>query len=87
MRKRKSREDISKQPYLCKKDIEVLMSVTYRGAKKIFDYAMEIDRQELPYIIEPYKVRLVSVCKVTGQPLHTIRMLCSNGHKHTEKSS
>lgn len=86
MKKSKTRAEISKQSYLCISDIGTVLSLPYRTAKRIFDYAMELDRKELPYIIEPSKVRMVSVCKVTGQSLKTIMLLAGGDTEHTKNA-
>lgn len=86
MKKSKTRAEISRQSYLCKNDIGTLLSLPYNTAKRIFDFAMELDKKELPYIIEPRKVRMVSVCKVTGQSLKTIMVLAGGDTEHTKNA-
>lgn len=75
MQKKKTRQEIASQSYLCINDIRHLLSVSYASAKRIYDYAKEIDDEEVEHKIFPTKVRMTSVCKVTGQSLKTIRTL------------
>ena len=59
-------------PYLCVSDIQVLLSrqdqhCSWNKAKQTYLFADRIDDDELGrYRIEPHKVRLESVLKVTG---------------------
>ncbi len=67
MQRMKSREEISTQFYLSQTDIRKLLQVGYSQAKRIYGFASDIDDQELnKWRIEPYKVRMTSVCKVIG---------------------
>lgn len=75
MQKKKTKQEIALQPYLCINDIRHLLSVSYATAKRIYGYAKELDDAELKFCIEPTKVRMTSVCKVTGQSLKTIKTL------------
>lgn len=63
--KKKTREEVITQPYLNTSDISKLLSVTYPKAKRIYKAADQID-SEIKYRIEPTKVRMSSVMKVTG---------------------
>lgn len=75
MQKKKTRTEIATQPYLCINDIRTLFSVSYATAKRIYGYAKEIDDKEVKHKIFPTKVRMTSVCKVTGQSLKTVKTL------------
>lgn len=67
MQRMKSREEICTQYYLSQTDIRKLLQVGYSQAKRIYSFASDIDDQELnKWRIEPYKVRMTSVCKVIG---------------------
>ena len=63
----KTREEIASQVYLNQAD------VSSSTAKRIYTYAKQIDEESLKYIIEPSKVRIVSVCKVTGLNIALLR--------------
>ena len=69
----KTREEIASQVYLNQADIKKLLDVSRDTAKRIYMYAKQIDEDELRFIIEPTKVRIVSVCKATGMTLATIQ--------------
>ncbi len=67
MQRMKSRDEICRQFYLSQTDIRKLLQVGYSQAKRIYGFASEIDDQELnKWRIEPFKVRMTSVCKVIG---------------------
>lgn len=72
MQKVKSREEIANQIYLNKADIRKLLGVSYNTAVRIYDYADKIDN-ELPFRIEPAKVRITSVAKVVNMSLETLK--------------
>lgn len=65
-RKVKSRSDILQQVYLTKKDIQVLMKVSYPVAVRTFDHALEIDKSEMKFRPWEKRVRTQTVCKVCG---------------------
>jgi len=69
----KTREEIASQVYLNQADIKKLLDVSSSTAKRIYTYAKKIDEESLKYIIEPSKVRIVSVCKVTGLNIALLR--------------
>lgn len=70
---RKSREQILEQFYLSKEDIRVLFKIGYKKADETFKRADEIDEKELKeYRIERNKVRITTLCKVTGFTLNTL---------------
>ena len=69
----KTRQQIANQLYLTKTDIQRLLGVSQYKARRIYDLADEIDAEELKYRIEPTKVRLTSVSKVTGLSLNLIK--------------
>lgn len=76
MYRKKSKEEILKQFYLCKRDLRVLFQIGEVRASKIYRLAEKIDDDELgEYRIEPMKVRITSVCKVTGLNLNTLQKL------------
>lgn len=62
----KTRQQIANQLYLTKTDIQRLLSVSQYKARRIYDLADGIDAEELKYRIEPTKVRITSISKVTG---------------------
>ena len=69
----KTREEIANQFYLSKADIQKLLGVSYATSKRIYDYAKKEDEKDLNgFIIEPTKVRITSVCRVTKTTLATI---------------
>lgn len=69
----KTRQQIANQLYLTKTDIQRLLGVSQYKARQIYDLADGIDKDELKYRIEPTKVRLTSVSKVTGLSLNLIK--------------
>lgn len=74
MQRKKTKEEIAKQFYLSKTDIRVLLGIGYPQSIKVYNLANDIDNEELQkYRIEPTKVRMTSVCKVTGFTLNTIQ--------------
>ena len=62
----KTRQQIANQLYLTKTDIQRLLGVSQYKARRIYDLADGIDAEELKYRIEPTKVRITSISKVTG---------------------
>ncbi|WP_102341274.1 hypothetical protein [Galactobacillus timonensis] len=70
---RKTRQQIANQLYLTKTDIQRLLGVSQYKARRIYDLADGIDTEELKYRVEPTKVRLTSVSKVTGLSLNLIK--------------
>lgn len=72
MQKVKSREEIANQIYLNKADIKKLLGISYNTAVRIYDYANKMDN-ELPFRIEPAKVRITSVAKVVNMSLETLK--------------
>ena len=71
MQKVKTREEIANQIYLNKADIRKLLGVSYNTAVRIYEYANRMDN-ELPFRIEPAKVRITSVAKVVNMSLETL---------------
>lgn len=70
----KTKERILKQFYLTQNDIRIMLSIGYKHADQLYDLADRIDSEELgEYRIEPNKVRITSVCKVTGFTLNTLQ--------------
>jgi hypothetical protein len=72
MQKVKTREEIANQIYLNKADIKKLLGISYNTAVRIYDYANKMDN-ELPFRIEPAKVRITSVAKVVNMSLETLK--------------
>lgn len=62
----KTRQQIANQFYLTKTDIQRLLGVSQYKARQIYDLADGIDTEELKYRVEPTKVRITSISKVTG---------------------
>lgn len=63
----KTRKEIARQQYLNKRDIQRLLLVSQTKAVRIYNLAEKIDMEDLKeYRIEPTKVRITSVSKVTG---------------------
>lgn len=63
----KTRKEIARQQYLNKRDIQRLLLVSQTKAVRIYNLAEKIDTEDLKeYRIEPTKVRITSVSKVTG---------------------
>ena len=69
----KTRQQIANQFYLTKTDIQRLLGVSQYKARQIYELADGIDKDELKYRVEPTKVRLTSVSKVTGLSLNLIK--------------
>ena len=63
---RKTRQQIANQLYLTKTDIQRLLGVSQQKAVRIYDLANQIDAEDLKYRVEPTKVRITSISKVTG---------------------
>ena len=72
--RKKTREEISNQFYLSKTDISTLFKIGDARTQKIYKLAEQIDNDDLgDYRIEPTKVRMTSVCKVTGISLNLLK--------------
>lgn len=69
MQHKKSREEVLGMAYLNRKDIQTLLSIPYKQAARIYDHAMEIDREKLKYQIYDTKVRMQPVLAVSGVSL------------------
>ena len=63
---RKTRQQIANQLYLTKTDIQRLLGVSQQKAVRIYDLANQIDAEDLKFRVEPTKVRITSISKVTG---------------------
>lgn len=70
----KTRGEIANQAFLTQADIAKLLDISRPAAKRICDYAREIDDKQ-KYVVEPVKVRITSVCKVAGLAINTIQKL------------
>lgn len=66
MRPSRTRQQIANQLYLTKTDIQRLLGVSQQKAVRIYDLANQIDAEDLKYRVEPTKVRITSISKVTG---------------------
>jgi hypothetical protein len=66
MQFKKTRQQIASQLYLTKTDIQRLLGVSQQKAVRIYDLANQIDAEDLKYRVEPTKVRITSISKVTG---------------------
>ena len=66
MQFKKTRQQIANQLYLTKADIQRLLGVSQQKAVRIYDLANQIDAEDLKYRVEPTKVRITSISKVTG---------------------
>ena len=69
----KTRQQIANQLYLTKTDIQRLLGVSQYKARRIYDLADGIDAEELKYRIEPTKVRITSISKVTGISVNLLK--------------
>ena len=65
-RRRKSLEELQREPYLTKTETARYLGVPMHTAVKVFNIADEIDRAELAYRIEVDKVRKISVLRAYG---------------------
>lgn len=84
MQRQKTRVEISSQLYVNKNDIRRLMGVSFDVAREIYTRAEEIDKSQ-KFRIYPTKVKITSVCKVTGFTLESIRKQAlndSNNYHH-----
>lgn len=63
---RKTRQQIANQLYLTKTGIQRLLGVSQQKAVRIYELANQIDAEDLKYRVEPTKVRITSISKVTG---------------------
>lgn len=73
--RKKTRQEIAQQIYLTQTDIKVLFCISPVKAKRIYDLANTIDsdKTKLLYRVEPTKVRITSVSKVTGVTVEMIK--------------
>ena len=65
-RPKKNLETIANQFYLNTKDISLLLGCNWRNAKRLYVEADKIDNEELPFRLEPQKVRMQTVLKLAG---------------------
>jgi len=73
MQKLKTRQESVEQAYCNITDIKRILQCSWKKAKKVYSLADEIDTQELGrYRIEDHKVRITSMCKVSGIPLSAL---------------
>lgn len=64
IRSKRSREEVLALPYLRKTDIATLLQVSQTTAYRIYAEADKLD-QQMKFRVEPTKVRMQSVMKVT----------------------
>lgn len=64
-------ERVAQQTYLNISDIQTLLGVSWKKAKHAYQLASEID-DGMAWRIEPHKVRMQSVLKVTGISLNML---------------
>lgn len=85
---RHTREQISGMMYLKQTDIRILLDCSAAAARRIYQIADRVDNEELgDYRIEPRKVRMTSVCKVTKTNLQTINRLIKNADALAQQSA
>ena len=65
-RRRKSLEELQREPYLTKTETARYLGVPMHTAVKVFNIADEIDRAELPYRVEVDKARRSSLLRAYG---------------------
>ena len=70
----KTRTEVANQAFLNQSDIAKLLDCSRPSAKRIYDYARQID-DEQKFIVEPVKVRITTVCKVVGLSLVTVQKI------------
>ena len=88
MQRTKTREEILAQPYLTKADIKKLLQVSQGKAVRIYGFAESIDKEFFKeFRIEPTKVRITSVCKVTGISLNTLQKQIKSASSRKEQSA
>ena len=68
----KNIERVVKQTYLNIADIQTLLGCSWKKAKRAYLLADEIEAKELQYRVEPHKVRMQTVLKVTGISLNLL---------------
>ena len=84
----KTAADILTASYLNKSDIRKLFGVGQREAVKIYDLAFQLDKEQLGINqIYDYKVRITSVCKVTGIPLSVLHKQNEHGINKKEPAA
>ncbi len=67
MQKKKTKAEILDQIYVSKSDIKHLLTVSWYTACRIFEMAEKIDEEQLgEFRLFDNKVRIYSVCRVTG---------------------
>ena len=81
MSPRKTRQQIANQRYLTKTDIQRLLGVSQQKAVRIYDLANQIDTEDLKYRVEPTKVRITSISKVTGISVNLMKKQAEEEHE------
>jgi len=77
-RRRKSLEELQREPYLTKTETARYLGVPMHIAVKVFNTADEIDRAELEYRIEVDKVRRASALRAYGVTEQEINKKCGS---------
>lgn len=85
MQRKKTREEVVTMPYLTKSDICTLLNASYPVAARIYKFAKEIDDAELKYPIYANRVRIKSVCKVTGTDINLLMRQTKREAENAEK--
>lgn len=78
---RKTRQQIANQLYLTKTDIQRLLGVSQQKAVRIYELANQIDAEDLKYRVEPTKVRITSISKVTGISVNLMKKQAEEEHE------
>ena len=68
----KTKEKVLSQTYLNIADIQTLLGCSWKKAKRAYTEANAIDEEELRFRVEPHKVRMQTVLKVTGLSLNML---------------
>lgn len=77
-RRRKSLEELQREPYLTKTETARYLGVPMHTAVKVFNIADEIDRAELPYRVEVDKARKSSILRAYGVSEQEIEKKCGS---------
>lgn len=88
MQRTKSREEILTQIYLTKTDIKRLLQISYGSSVRVYKAAEKLDIEQLrEFRIEPTKVRITSVCKVTGISFNMLEKQIKSASSRQDKSA
>ncbi len=75
---KKTRRQIVQQAYLTKSDISRLLGISQARAKRIYDEAVNKIDGKMEFRVEPTKIKITSLCKVTGYTIKTLQQLILN---------